>query len=188
VDALSRLEQLASKVDEFFTRVHAAHGAAMQCGDGCSQCCSTRFSVTLVEAARIAQGLSMLSEDMRRRLRDRAISGDPTKCAALDDDGHCEIYEYRPLICRSHGAPIRHVAKHEGHSLPIVECCPLNFDEGAALDDVPETDVFDQTTMSTIIGAVDAAYSAEVNAPPGTRVDIADVLVAAEEIPVKITG
>jgi Fe-S-cluster containining protein len=183
VDALERLRQLAEKVDAFFERVHFAHGDAMKCGSGCATCCSTRFSVTLVEAANIAAGLEHMSEEKLRRLRDRAISGDKTKCGALDDLGRCEIYEVRPLICRSHGAPIRHVAEHEGHKLPIVECCPLNFDEGAALDGVPEADIFDQTTMSTILGAVDAAFSAEVDVPAGTRIELADILVAPDEIP-----
>lgn len=186
MDALDRLRQLAVKVDAFFERVHSAHGDAMKCGSGCATCCSTRFSVTLVEAANIAAGLVELPDESQRRLRDRAISGDKTRCAALGDDDRCEIYELRPLICRSHGAPIRHIAEDAptGHRLPIVECCPLNFDAGAALDDVPDEDIFDQTTMSTILGAVDAAYSAEVGVAPATRIELADILVAPGEIPI----
>ena len=103
---MSRLPELHAKVDAFFQSVRDRHGDDMQCGSGCSDCCHVRLSVTAVEAAAI------------RALGRRVMPNpDPEKCAALDEHGRCQIYEARPIVCRSHGAPIR----MRVDSLPVIE-------------------------------------------------------------------
>src|SRR5690606_12331500 len=87
---------------------------------GCSDCCRGGLSVTLVEAAHIAEGVADLAAEKRAAMEERAAavtelaqSGAHDSvlagpCAALDPaDGSCAIYAWRPIICRSHGAPIR---------------------------------------------------------------------------------
>src|SRR5262249_7716586 len=91
----------------------------MQCSTGCSDCCHVRLTITAVEAAAIRAHVAGWPPDQRRALAggqtDRAdptdrtaLPGDETdRCAALDATGRCKIYEARPLVCRSHGVPIR---------------------------------------------------------------------------------
>lgn len=175
-EILGRYGALAAKVDAFFDRVHDAHRAQMQCGSGCSDCCSVRLTVTLVEAATIASALAEMPEEARRAIAARAAASSPERCSALDADDRCSIYAARPLVCRSHGAPIRR--RDPDRSLPVVDACPRNFAGG--FGDVPEADCFDQETVSTVLGALDTALADTIGAERGIRLDLGDLLADPE--------
>ncbi len=104
---MSRHAEVTAKVDAFFAKVHARHGSDMQCATGCSDCCHARLSVTAVEARAIRELVASWREDDRRALAARAAAAPTDRCAALDDAGRCLVYDARPIVCRSHGAPIR---------------------------------------------------------------------------------
>ncbi len=145
---------LVAKADGFFARVHLRHAAAMECDAGCSDCCQAGLTVTGVEAAAIRAHLAELDDAAREALRTAPRTG----CAALDAEGRCRIYAARPLVCRTHGVPVR----VEG----VVSACPRNFRGG-----MPDGDaVLEQATMSTLLAAVDAAHG------PSERVAIAALL------------
>lgn len=177
----ARLDELFARVDAFFARVHAQHGADMACRAGCSDCCRRRFSVTGIEAAAIREALAALPAPTRATLAARAVSGDPSTCPALDAGGRCDLYGARPLICRTHGLPIRFtpLAPPGGHALPVLDTCPKNF-AGQDLGALPAGSVLDQTTLSTVLGALDAAYADELGTPRGERVEIAALLAGAD--------
>lgn len=143
---VSRLEELTRKVDDFFARVAVRHGTDMQCETGCSDCCHVRLTITGVEAAAIRAHVTTWSDEQRHNLAD---TGPTNRCAALDPTGRCKIYPARPLVCRSHGVPIR---MRRG-ALPVVEACHRNFTRTT-----PDPDcVLDQVTLSATLLAVDAA-------------------------------
>jgi Fe-S-cluster containining protein len=176
--ARERLLELYAKLDAFFARAHARHGDAITCHTGCADCCHRRFSVTAVEAELLAEALNELDAERRRELARRAREGDPGVCPALDDDDRCALYAARPSICRSHGLPIRFgatPAREGGRSLPLVDACPRNF-AGQDLAAIDASSVLDQTTLSTVLGALDAARAGELDRPRGARVEIADLL------------
>jgi hypothetical protein len=173
---LGRLSALFAKVDAFAARVQAAHGDQMACRPGCDGCCRARLSVTPLEAEAIRALLAKLHEPARASLRARAqaILAGPdapaseVRCVALDEDGRCAIYEARPLVCRSHGVPIR---TRDPRGLPVVSACALNFvARGPAA--VPAADVLDQETLSTVLFALDAALAQARGGRPGARVDL----------------
>jgi hypothetical protein len=160
---VSRLDELTAKIDGFFARVEARHGDDMQCQTGCSDCCHVRLTITPVEAAAI-----------RAHVRGPLVlNTNPDQCAALDAAGRCQIYEARPVVCRSHGVPIR---MHEG-SLPVIRNCHRNFTRTE-----PDADcVLDQQTLSTLVLAVDRAsgHSGErpLRGPSSSdRIDLAMLL------------
>jgi uncharacterized protein len=158
---VSRLGELTAKIDAFFTRVSVRHGGDMQCGSGCSDCCHVKLSITGVEASAIRALVATWPEDRRRALA--AGPTEPDRCAALDAAGRCQIYEARPVVCRSHGAPIR----MRVDSLPVIQSCFRNFTQTE-----PDADcVLDQTTLSAMVFAVDrdAGHS-------GERVDLAELV------------
>jgi Fe-S-cluster containining protein len=168
---VSRLGDLTRKVDAFFARVVDRHGTDMQCGTGCSDCCHVRLTITGVEAEAIRAHVAGLPSQERRNL---AESGPPDGCAALDPQGRCKIYHARPLVCRSHGVPIR---LRRG-SLPVLQACHRNF-----LRTAPDPDcVLDQATLSATLFAVDAEARGAAGADPGAtgeparRVELADLL------------
>jgi Fe-S-cluster containining protein len=168
---VTRLGELTAKVDAFFSRVEARHGGDMQCRTGCSDCCRVRLTVTGVEAAAIRDEVARWSDEQRRTLAD--LPDDPERCRALDGNGRCLIYAARPIVCRSHGAPIKiqqgklQQGKIQQDRLPVIQSCFRNF-----TSTTPDADcVLDQTTLSAMTLAVDRAAGGD-----GSRVELADLL------------
>jgi Fe-S-cluster containining protein len=120
--AAAALVTLRRRVDDHFAAAQARSPDAMRCGPGCDRCCHVRISVFAIEADRIAARLRAIAqEDPELRERVRVQANDPAladRCALLVD-GRCAVYDERPMICRSHGVPVR----TEGETT----CCPLNF-------------------------------------------------------------
>lgn len=172
MSALDRYRELAAKADAFFARVEQRHGDQMLCGSGCFDCCLVELSVTSVEAAVIGETLATLPAADRARLAERAARHQRNRCAALDDDGRCAIYAGRPLVCRSHGVPIR---QRGPRGEAVVDTCFRNFAEHGASAADPDC-VLDQATLSTILLAIDSAHAAETGGTAGTRIAIADLL------------
>lgn len=102
----------------------------MQCKAGCSQCCKPGLSVFGIEGAKIEQALNALRNSapaLRQKVRDQgqkalAHPDAQNACPLLVDD-RCTVYEQRPLICRSHGLPIRRKES------PDIQNCELNFQQ-----------------------------------------------------------
>jgi hypothetical protein len=96
-------------------------------------------------------------------------------CPALEPGRggeRCAIYAARPLICRSHGLPIR-FAPEGRRALPLVDVCPRNF---VGHDTLPADTILDQVTLSTVLGALDAARADETGRPRGERVPLETLL------------
>jgi hypothetical protein len=163
---VSRLGELHAKVEAFFARVEARHGEDMQCRTGCADCCRVRLSITGAEAAAIREEVAGWPGERRRTLAEAVPPGEGAggdRCAALDAADRCRIYAVRPIVCRSHGAPIR---MHRA-SLPVVESCSRNFTRTEPAADC----ILDQTTLSALTLAVDRAAGGD-----GSRVDLAALL------------
>ena len=110
----------------------------------------------------------------RGALRARGRWGGPSRCAALGDDGRCGVYAARPIICRTHGLALRF--RDDRRHLPMLDACPKNYTDVdlASLD--PAT-VLDQTTLSTVVAALDALHADALGRPRGARVEL-DALLA----------
>ena len=171
-----RYRELTAKVEAFFTRVQSRYGGAMQCKAGCTACCHVRLSVTALEASVIREGLAQLPEAERERLAHRARHGAPGVCPALEADGRCALYAWRPLVCRSHGVPIR---QREPDGTAPVSACEKNFEGGAGLPEVSPDCVLDQGTLSTMLGALDAALADARGTKRGERFPLDALLVEA---------
>jgi len=159
---LARYRELCAKVDAFFGRALARHAADMRCRPGCFACCLTEPTVTGVEAAYVR---ATIPAEVRAGLAARPRR--PGRCVALEDDGRCAIYAARPIVCRSHGLAIR--------MGPDVLACHLNFKaRGPAAADADC--ILDQTTLSTLLAAVDAEHAATTGRGAGERIDLRDAL------------
>ena len=175
---MSRYHELAAKVDGFFARVTDRHGGDMQCGSGCSDCCQVRLTVTAVEAQALRDEVATWAPARRAALAAN-VARSRGHCAALDPTGRCLVYEARPIVCRSHGAPVRMTK----HSLPVIaspgepgrvgsvaessiESCFRNF-----VTVTPDPDcIIAQTTLSALVLAV--------NGGDDTRIDLAELLAS----------
>jgi Fe-S-cluster containining protein len=174
----ARYRELTAKVDAFFARVQARHAADMKCGSGCDSCCRTRLTITGVEAEAVRAHVATMSSEARARLAEvarRPYDPSDMRCAALEDDGRCLIYDGRPLVCRSHGAPIRFWGEYDGKRLPVVDACPLNFTQGP--DKADADCILDQETLSAMLFAVDNEDADARGRERGTRVSLGALLV-----------
>lgn len=146
-----RYKRVLAQADEFFRGVMRTQPQNMQCGRGCSLCCHGLFEIGSGDVPLIAEGLAALHPMRRKKIVRRAVeivasSVHPnlrecsaeakeeffertasTPCPNLNDAGECQIYEYRPLVCRTFGLPLR-----EGDTY-LGDVCELNF--GGASED-----------------------------------------------------
>ena len=147
------LKRLASDWEAEFARNKQLHGARIQCRRGCTDCCHHLFQITELEAAFISTAVKNLPAEKRQSLESRARKyteervkllfdrqvpdawgslpppGLRLACPALED-GACQIYEYRPLICRKYGMPLYNPQKPDR-----VFACELNFKPGEEIVD-----------------------------------------------------
>jgi Fe-S-cluster containining protein len=176
-----RLVDLFAKVDAFFAKTAASFPgpAGVTCHAGCDDCCQRRFSVTPLEAQAIALAVRAMPPLEREALRGAVAASSGPACVALVG-GRCAFYAVRPIVCRTHGLPIR-FAPAAPRALPMVDeassidACPRNF-RGADIATLPTSAVLDQTTLSTLLGALDAARADAAGVPRGDRVDLAELL------------
>jgi hypothetical protein len=163
---VSRYAELTAKVDAFFDRVAARHGDDLLCATGCADCCHVRLTITGVEAAAIAAEVEAWPDDRRAALAAQLTGASPDRCAALGPDDRCAIYPARPLVCRSHGVPIRLTVD----SLPVIQACFRNFTAAGPAAAAADC-VLDQATLSTMLLMIDRAHD-----PAAPRRDLAAIL------------
>ncbi len=174
-DAIERFEALAGDVERKFDAIRQRNHGCMECQKGCSDCCRCRLSITRLEEAYLRQGLARLPESVRRELAERATDESREMCAGLDADGACQVYESRPLICRSHGVPLRY-----RYPVPLVQptridVCQKNFTEGST-SALPAEDVIDQTSLTAVLAVLDAEFCDKHELVRDERVPLAHIL------------
>lgn len=143
-------QQILQKVSAKFDEIYGRNRAQMKCGRGCSSCCVKGLTVFTVEREAIRDYLLVRPELVQEL--DRLELQDPHKgerCHFLDENGDCKIYEVRPVICRTHGAPI--FAKDEAGDA-IQDVCPLNFTD---LDEIDARDFINLEILNEILVLID---------------------------------
>ncbi len=158
-DADASYDALAAKVDAFFARVMTTHPGQMQCRRGCFACCHPHLHLLGYEWRRLRAAVLALDAEARTRIAARAAETHPAHCALLDDSGACSVWNARPMVCRSHGLPLRFGRDRS--------TCNLNFD--GTLDSLPEADVLDQQQLSVLVGLIDRLSSDNLADPQTPR-------------------
>lgn len=175
-DGLDEYRAAVAKIDAAADAVFTRRADDIACARGCSSCCVEGLSVLSVEAAAV-----------QRFLDERGPTGAPAPppggCAFLDAAGACTIYEARPVVCRTHGLPLRMTGEDASASsgarprrrLPLlgdVEVCALNF---TARDPAP-ADVLDAERLAALLLVVEQRYRAREGLPGATaRVPLASL-------------
>lgn len=142
---------ILGRADAFFGEVISSQPQNLQCGRGCSLCCHGLFEISAADVDLVTDGLASLSSSRRKAIIRKAqdvIANNPhpdlrecsseekaafytrtssVACPALTEGGECQIYESRPLVCRTFGLPLRNGEEF------MSEVCELNFT--AATDD-----------------------------------------------------
>jgi Fe-S-cluster containining protein len=97
-------------------------GSWLLCRPGCTDCCMGPFPITALDVLRLRSGIAQLAaadpararqiivrgEAAAQRLRtlsEEAVEDDP--CPVLDPaSGTCDLYAFRPMVCRTFGPPL----------------------------------------------------------------------------------
>jgi Fe-S-cluster containining protein len=170
---LARYGELVARVDAFFARVQARHGAAMRCGAGCDGCCRAQPRLGPTEAAAMRCFVGSLSPGALAALRRRAVADLPNRCVALDEDGRCAIYPARPLICRAHGLPLR---RRAGDGRPFVVACRDNFPAGLP----GAEDTLDLSAIEAELETLDHPLDAAASLAPGPPLPLRELLLGLD--------
>ena len=152
---LSDYRALLAKVSAKFDEIHARNSERMQCRRGCSACCAPELSVFTVERENILAHIEESASKNELLALEKANPHGGTRCQFLSAKGDCAIYEARPVICRSHGAPI--FAKSESGAA-MRDVCPLNFDELVDLSELPAEDFINLDLLNRLLAIIDSAY------------------------------
>ena len=144
---LTPWRQVATKVDTFVDHVEDAYRKEMRCAAGCAACCQQDLTVLLPEAIALIAAIEGLPPDIRNTLARAGARPSAPPCAFLDDAGRCRIYPLRPIVCRSHGIPIRQDQD--------VAVCSLNF-QGADADTYPPDATLNASIITAALTVADA--------------------------------
>jgi uncharacterized protein len=151
MDAIRNYQNLVEKVDEFSSRITAEYANLIYCKKGCDNCCRN-ISIFPVEAFSLAMALRQTSSTESAYIRELAHSAAPDICPLLDN-GACLLYQFRPIICRTHGIPLLISDGHE----KTLDFCPKNF---IGISTLPSTSVMNLDLLNATLSAINGIFLA----------------------------
>jgi Fe-S-cluster containining protein len=176
----SHYQALLGKVETFHQALLASYTAQITCRLGCHDCCSGDLTFLPIEFHYLLRGLQKIDPSARGTIASRLNigAGNPAvePCILLHRRG-CALYEFRPLMCRTHGFPL---VFEEGDT-EVRDCCPKNF-VTLPLARLPREALLDLNRLNTILIAVNLEFASRLGIDPGARIPLID-LFATEELP-----
>lgn len=160
-ERLADYRRLLFKATEKFDEIHARQKSRMACGSGCSDCCVAGLTVSSVELANVREfvaGVEGLAAELESLERLDPHAG--RKCSLLTAQNTCSIYEARPLVCRTHGAPLF----FKDGDASATDACPKNFDDEAGLESLSSSDFINLDLLNSLLAAVNARFAGSAGA------------------------
>lgn len=112
-----KYNRITEQIDRLSATLAAMHQNHLMCRKGCAFCCMD-YSIFPVEFHALGQKLK------NREIKWNADTNED-ECIFLIENV-CSIYEFRPVICRTHGLPLLFVNDSGDWELSV---CELNFTE-----------------------------------------------------------
>ena len=152
LNSLNPFQTLQKNASDLFSQILNRHSAQMVCASGCSKCCHAEFSVFLGEALLIYEWFKNINPSEREAIQKQWLEREQKNTCAFLRNDRCTIYESRPVICRTQGAPLAFIENHSKKAdeiVKIVDVCPLNFNEAKSIPSSPE-DWFDLDRLTQL--------------------------------------
>lgn len=148
-DYLALIEKVDQKADEISNK----QKESINCQKGCHSCCLPGISVSKIEASAIKKFIVQNPEvlEVAKTLQKENPHGG-RRCKFLDSQGGCVIYSSRPIICRTHGLPVRLKEKDQ----VIESCCHLNFTDG--LGQVQQYSWINLDLLNSLLALINTKY------------------------------
>ena len=168
--AIGQYRQLRDEVDQLSDELSEMHTDKMQCDKGCCDCCMN-LSVCPVEFYSIL-------DQMKAANWPKPALNDDKECGFLDEQGNCQIYSFRAIICRTHGLPL--VYWHEETDPPGwgVMFCEQNFTKADEIDFGPDT-TLNMDEVNERLARINVAFleeSKHLKLEPATRIELRRLL------------
>ena len=183
--------KLFQELARLYARMEAAYRlAADRLGLSCQgcpdNCCRTFFQHhTYIEWAYLWEGMMVLPGKRRQMFVERArhyvresqlllVQHKPRRIMCpLNEDGLCQAYEHRLMICRMHGVP-NHFVRPDGKTMRFPGCVPCQ-DLYADLAEVP---TLDRTPFYKELASLEMAFVKSAGqAVPKVKYTLAEMLV-----------
>ncbi len=144
--------ELRESIDKLSNQLHSLHKNHMQCKKGCDLCCMD-YEIFPIEFDPIKNSIK------RTNIRvEPSIDG---SCIFLKDHV-CQIYEHRPIICRTHGLPLLFMNDEQWE----LSACELNFAEFDD-DDFTTENTFPQDKFNSQLFMINKEYLKEIKSDKG---------------------
>ena len=98
---------LYKRVERMAESIEARYGEHISCRPTCTECCQAGLTVVLVEAVVIGESMGIPEERILLQAGQLPLTEEGA-CAMLTEDGLCRIYKHHPILCRTHGLPLRY--------------------------------------------------------------------------------
>lgn len=144
---LNQYRELRVRVDEKFREIHDAYPSEFQCRMGCHSCCKPGLTVNRLEKEALREVVAARETELRALAAENPFGG--KRCSFLSANGACAVYEARPFVCRTHGAPLQFRPLEAAENERARDVCPLNFKQGIA--ELPATAVINLDTINTLL-------------------------------------
>ena len=139
--------ELRKSIDKRSNQLHSLHKNHMQCKKGCDHCCMD-YEIFPIEFDHIKNSI----KDIDIRV-EPSIGG---SCIFLKDHV-CQIYEHRPIICRTHGLPLLFM-NDDQWELSVCELNFTNFDD----EDFTVENTFPQDKFNSQLFMINKEYLKEI--------------------------
>ena len=150
---LANYSRLVVRVDRMLGRIQRKYGGHIACHKGCG-CGCRNISIFPIEALALADALQMLPEAIIAEFQRRAASASFWNCPLLEERV-CRLYAFRPLICRTHGFPLRTIYNGQ----PSIGYCRHNFKE---MNAIPDDAIIDLDRINNMLRKINAAAVGEL--------------------------
>ena len=122
-----------------YTKHKKRHPSQINCRQGCARCCHNRLFVFPVEFDRLQAAFIKLPAGLKKLIQNDADWKWQHGICPLLVDGGRNLYEDRPIICRTHGYPLQSEFRVKTQSQ--VSVCHLNFINTRSFDDQDLIDI-----------------------------------------------
>ena len=181
---LANLSRLYSEMEDAYNRTAGKIGlSCLACPDNC--CTSYFRHHTYIEWAYLWKGIEShpdekyaefmdRAEEYIRRSRSLLAKGlRPRMMCPLNDNGSCQLYEYRLMICRMHGVP-NSLVRPDGKKMSFPGCfrCQELYSN---LEEVP---ILDRTRFYRDLASLEMAFvGPKIKDLPRVNLTLAEMLV-----------
>ncbi|MDX1707127.1 MAG: hypothetical protein R3274_00925 [Desulfobacterales bacterium] len=165
--------ELVDHVDRLLDGVRRRYPTDITCHKGCD-CGCRNLSILPVEALSVFMAVRALPAYTAVAVRRRAQANAFWHCPLLLDRA-CELYPFRPIICRTHGFPLQTIYK--GRTL--IGHCRHNFYNRSA---VPADALTDLDLINSSLRAVNTAFVRQITLRLPARLTLAEAVLLDSQI------